>query len=164
MKKVDQLLNEYGESHQNKTNKLIHWLCVPAIFFSIVGLVWEIPLGPLVVLKYNGYQYVNWASLTLCLVFVYYFTLSPLLTVGMILFSGGCLYITNLIENSIMAGIIGLDLWAISLIIFAIAWVFQFIGHHIEGKKPSFLKDIQFLMIGPAWLMHFIYKKLHIPY
>ena len=88
----------------------------------------------------------------------------PLLTVGMILFSGGCLYVTNLIENSIMAGIIGLDLWAISLIIFALAWVFQFIGHHIEGKKPSFLKDIQFLMIGPAWLMHFIYKKLHIPY
>ena len=106
----------------------------------------------------------NWASLTLCLVFVYYFTLSPLLTVGMILFSGGCLYVTNLIENSIIAGIIGLDLWIISLIIFALAWVFQFIGHHIEGKKPSFLKDIQFLMIGPAWLMHFIYKKLHIPY
>ena len=110
MKKVDLLLNEYGESHQNKTNKFIHWLCVPAIFFSIVGLVWEIPLGPLVDLKYNGYQYVNWASLTLCLVFVYYFTLSPLLTVGMVLFSGGCLYVTNLIENSILAGIIGLDL------------------------------------------------------
>ena len=66
--------------------------------------------------------------------------------------------------NSIIAGIIGIDLWIISLIIFALAWVFQFIGHHIEGKKPSFLKDIRLLMIGPAWLMHFIYKKLHIPY
>ena len=69
-----------------------------------------------------------------------------------------------LIENSIMAGIIGLELWVISLIIFALAWVFQFIGHHIEGKKPSFLQDIQFLLIGPAWLMHFIFKKLNIPY
>ena len=76
MKKIDLLLNEYGESHQNKTNKLIHWLCVPAIFYSIVGLVWEIPLGPLADIKYNGFQYLNWASLTLCLVFIYYLTLS----------------------------------------------------------------------------------------
>ena len=125
MKKVDLLLNEYGESHQNKTNKLIHWLCVPAIFFSYCWFSLGNPLGPLVDLKYNGYQYVNWASLTLCLVFIYYFTLSPLLTVGMVLFSGGCLYVTNPIENSIIAGIIGLDLWIISLIIFALHGFFS---------------------------------------
>ena len=99
---------------------------------------WEIPLGPLVDLKYNGYQYVNWASLTLCLVFVYYFTLSPLLTVGMILFSGGCLYITNLIENSIMAGIIGLDLWAISLIIFALHGFFNLLVITLKVKSHHF--------------------------
>ena len=164
MKKIDLLLNEYGESHQNKTNKLIHWLCVPAIFYSIVGLVWEIPLGPLADIKYNGYQYLNWASLTLCLVFIYYLTLSPIITLGMIVFSIGCLYLTNITENLILEGTIGIDLWAISLIIFALAWIFQFVGHKIEGKKPSFFKDVQFLLIGPAWLMHFVYKKLNISY
>ena len=54
-------------------------------------------------------------------------------------------------------------LWKISLSIFIIAWIGQFIGHKIEGMKPSFLKDIQFLLIGPAWLLSFIYKKLNIP-
>ncbi len=164
MKKIDLLLNEYGESHQNKTNKLIHWLCVPAIFYSIVGLVWEIPLGPLADIKYNGFQYINWASLTLCLVFIYYLTLSPIITLGMIVFSIGCLYLTNITENLILEGSISIDLWAISLIIFALAWIFQFVGHKIEGKKPSFFKDVQFLLIGPAWLMHFVYKKLNISY
>ena len=164
MKKIDLLLNEYGESHRNKTNKLIHWLCVPAIFYSIVGLVWEIPLGPLADIKYNGFQYLNWASLTLCLVFIYYLTLSPKITLGMIVFSIGCLYLTNITENLILDGTIGIDLWAISLIIFALAWIFQFVGHKIEGKKPSFFKDVQFLLIGPAWLMHFVYKKLNISY
>src|SRR5690606_19838696 len=55
-------------------------------------------------------------------------------------------------------------LWIVCLIIFVLAWIGQFYGHKVEGKKPSFLKDIQFLLIGPAWLMHFIFKKLGIPY
>jgi uncharacterized membrane protein YGL010W len=40
----------------------------------------------------------------------------------------------------------------------------QFIGHKIEGKKPSFFKDILFLLIGPLWLLSFIYKKVGISY
>ncbi len=44
MKSVHQWLNEYGESHRNETNKMIHWICVPAIFFSITGLLYCIKL------------------------------------------------------------------------------------------------------------------------
>ena len=164
MKKIDALLNEYGESHQNKTNKLIHWLCVPLIFFSIVGLVWSIPQGPLDKITLFEYNYINWATLSLCLVLVYYASLSILLTLGMTVFSIGCLYCTNVLENLIYVNTIQMELWQISLIIFVIAWIFQFVGHKIEGKNPSFFKDLQFLLIGPAWLMHFIYKKLNIPY
>ncbi|HNC31482.1 MAG TPA: DUF962 domain-containing protein, partial [Cyclobacteriaceae bacterium] len=47
MKKIDALFLEYGESHQNPTNKTIHWICVPLIFFSIVGLIASIPATPL---------------------------------------------------------------------------------------------------------------------
>ena len=75
------------------------------------------------------------------------------------LFAALCLFAVNLIARTINA-----PLWVISLIIFFVAWVGQFYGHKVEGKKPSFLKDIQFLLIGPAWLMHFIYKRLGIPY
>ncbi len=75
------------------------------------------------------------------------------------LFAALCLFVINLIGRTINA-----PLWVISLAIFFVAWVGQFYGHKVEGKKPSFFKDIQFLLIGPAWLMHFIYKRLGIPY
>ena len=157
MKKIDSLLNEYGESHKNKTNKLIHWICVPLIYLSIVGLVRAIP-SDLLSNEYLSEKYFNWASLTVMLVMMYYLSMSLMLTLGMTIFSFICLYICNTLIS------LNLSILWFSLGIFIVSWVFQFIGHKIEGKKPSFLKDIQFLMIGPAWLMHFIYKKLNIKY
>jgi uncharacterized membrane protein YGL010W len=159
MRNIDSLLLEYGESHQNKTNKLIHWFCVPAIFFSVVGLVFSIPSGFLAdQLPFLG-DYANWATLTLFLMLTYYITLSPALTFGMLLFSAFCLFLANYLTLS-FPGMLAY----ISLAVFVVAWIVQFYGHKIEGKKPSFLKDVQFLMIGPAWLMHFIYKKVGIGY
>jgi uncharacterized membrane protein YGL010W len=158
MRKIDALLHEYGLSHQNATNKLIHWFCVPAIFFSIVGLVFSIPVGPLPeLLPFLG-SFANWATITLVIVLIYYVTLSGPLTLGMLFFSAICLALANYIALTFGY------LWAISLGVFVLAWIIQFYGHKIEGKKPSFLKDIQFLMIGPAWLMHFIYKKWGLSY
>jgi len=158
MRKIDALLAEYGESHQNQTNKNIHWICVPLIFFSVVGLIASIPSGIVQDILGEGNFYANWATITLIVATAYYVTLSIGLTIGMVGFGLLCLYISNLIYYS------GLQLWLVSLSVFALAWVGQFYGHKIEGKKPSFLKDLQFLLIGPAWLMHFIYKKLGIPY
>ena len=152
MKTIQQWLNEYGESHQDHTNKTIHWICVPAIFFSITGLLYGIKLP----FEISGIT-INVAMIVLALVMVYYITLSKTLWIGLFLFAVLCLWLCNIIEKS---GI--MPLWLFSVIIFVVAWIGQFYGHKIEGKKPSFLKDIQFLMIGPAWLMSFIYKKLGI--
>lgn len=159
MRKIDQLLTEYGESHQNDTNKLIHWICVPAIFFSIVGLIFSIPSGFLTeLLPFMG-NFANWATIVMILVLFYYLSLSVSLTLGMFLFSSFCLALANFLALAFPG-----KLWIISLGIFVLAWIFQFYGHKIEGKKPSFFKDLQFLMIGPAWLMHFIYKQIGIAY
>lgn len=159
MRKIDHLLSEYGESHQNATNKAIHWICVPLIFFSIVGLIASIPSGFVQRFLGEGNPYANWAAVVLILVLVYYVSLSIPLSFGMMLFAAFCLYIARLVSQTDLA-----PLWLISLVIFAVAWVGQFYGHKVEGKKPSFFKDVQFLLIGPAWLMHFIYRKLGIPY
>ena len=159
MRKVDLLLTEYGASHQNPTNKSIHWICVPLIFFSIVGLIASIPAAPLEALLGTNSPFANWAAVVLLIVAIYYITLSGPLTVGMIAFGVLCLLLIHFIASLNIA-----PLWLISLLIFALAWVGQFYGHKVEGKKPSFLKDIQFLLIGPAWLMHFIYKRLGIGY
>lgn len=159
MRKIDLLLEEYGESHQNHTNKLIHWFCVPAIFFSVVGLVFSIPSGLLVEpLSFLG-NFANWATVALIMILIYYVSLSVPLSMGMLFFSALCLALANFL-SIIFPG----KLWIISLGIFVLAWIIQFFGHKIEGKKPSFLKDVQFLLIGPAWLMHFIYKKIGLVY
>jgi uncharacterized membrane protein YGL010W len=157
MRKVDQLLAEYGESHQNATNKAIHWICVPLIFLSVVGLVASIPAGFLQNLL-AGSSFAHWATVLLIALFFYYLSLSLPLSIGMLLFSALCLLAIQGLSG------IGYPLWLVSVVIFVVAWIGQFYGHKVEGKKPSFLKDVQFLLIGPAWLMHFIYKKLGIPY
>ena len=152
MKSINDWLNEYGESHQNPTNKLVHWICVPAIFFSVVGLFYGIKLGTPVA---AGIE-LNVAMVLLLLVFLYYLRLSPTLAAGMLLFSALCLFLAQRIEAS------GWTLWLVCLGVFTAAWIGQFWGHKVEGKKPSFLKDLQFLMIGPAWLLSFIYAQLGI--
>jgi uncharacterized membrane protein YGL010W len=159
MRRVDELFFEYGESHRNETNKAIHWICVPLIFFSIVGLIASIPAGFVQSILGQDNPYANWATLGLVLALIYYVTLSLPLSLGMMLFSALCLFVANVITRVDIA-----PLWVVSLIVFIIAWVGQFYGHKIEGKKPSFLKDIQFLLIGPAWLMHFVYKRIGLPY
>ncbi len=119
------------------------------LFFSIVGLLYGIKL-PIII---AGVQ-INVAMIIMVLMVAYYFSLSKTLWVGMLLFGITCLLLYHLIE---LSGII--PLWLLSLILFTAAWAGQFYGHKAEGKKPSFFKDIQFLMIGPAWLMSFIYQK-----
>ncbi len=154
MRTVNQWLEEYGESHQNETNKSIHWICVPAIFFSIVGLLYSIKL-PWTINTHT----VNIAMIAILLITVYYLRLSITLGIGMFIFGVVCLFIAHLIEKYVPV-----PLWLVCVIIFVLAWIGQFYGHHVEGKKPSFLKDLQFLLIGPMWLMSFIYKAIGIKY
>ena len=152
MKSIHQWLAEYGESHQNETNKLVHWICVPLIFFSITGLFYSIKL-PFTIGGISG----NVAMIILVLAIIYYFTLSKTLWIGLLLFATTCFAVCYFIEQ-----LNYIPVWLFCLIVFVLAWIGQFYGHHVEGNKPSFFKDIQFLLIGPAWLMSFIYKKLGI--
>ncbi|MDG1841963.1 MAG: DUF962 domain-containing protein [Crocinitomicaceae bacterium] len=152
MKNLDQWLKEYGTSHQNKTNKLIHYFCVPLIYFSIVGMLLCIPLG---FLKESGEpSIINWASLALIPILYFYARLSLKMAVAILLFSVFCIFI-----NIQLSSLFSIALWKISVFLFVIAWIFQFYGHKIEGQKPSFLEDIQFLLIGPAWIINALFFK-----
>jgi uncharacterized membrane protein YGL010W len=154
MRTLNEWLTEYGESHTNETNKLIHWLCVPAIFFSITGLLYSIKLPWFITENFQ----LNVAVIILLLTTIYYFSLSISIGTGMLLFGILCLALCYAAEAFLC--LYGL----FCIIIFVIAWIGQFYGHKVEGKKPSFFKDIQFLLIGPMWLMSFVYKKTGIPF
>jgi uncharacterized membrane protein YGL010W len=161
LRAIDILLTKYSESHQNPTNKLIHWICVPLIVFSIIGLISAIPFPYLSFLgKYN--MFINWFSLVLAACIYYYLKLSPILSYLMLFFFGICYFFVVQLEYVEQAG--GPALWQSSFVIFVLAWIGQFIGHKIEGQKPSFLSDLKFLLIGPLWLIYFILKKFNIKY
>lgn len=155
MKTLQNWLDEYAVSHQNPVNKKIHWVCVPLIMLSALGMLWTVPVPGF----FAGISpYLNWATLLIVFSLIYYFMLSVRLAAGMLLVSlGMCLVLTLLMR-------LPWPLFWTSLAIFAAAWVGQFIGHKIEGRKPSFFKDIQFLLIGPIWLLADAYKRLGFAY
>ena len=145
-KSIDQWLEAYGESHQNKKNKLIHWVCVPVITWTVIAILWTVQI-----------QSIAWLNLGLVFIIgalIFYARLSITITIGMGVFAALCVLFIFLHESTI-----NLALWKTALILFILAWVGQFIGHRIEGAKPSFFEDLQFLLIGPAWLLSFIYRK-----
>jgi len=154
MKSVHSWFEEYGESHENHTNKLIHWICVPLIMFSIVGLIGMIP--PLA--AFGSLPFLSWPVVLMAVVLVYYFILSPALGLGMLFVSMVILGSLHHLANA------GAPIVAICTSLFVAAWIGQFIGHKIEGKKPSFFKDVQFLLIGPIWLLGSLYRWAGIPY
>ena len=152
MRNVNALLNEYGESHQDSINKKIHWVCVPAIMFSLLGILWSLPfpvkISPLI----------NWATVLITLSIIYYFFLSWKLAIGMLFSSLLMILILQWMDG------FSVPLWQIAIAIFIVAWIGQFVGHHIEGERPSFFRDIQFLLIGPVWLLADVYKKINLSY
>ena len=146
MRSADEWFQDYGDSHRNPTNKLIHWICVPVIVWSVTALIWAIP---------SPVEWLNWAVVMAVLAQVWYFALSPRLAIGLAAFLALCLAVCWAIEAYTT-----IPLWQLAVAVFVLAWIGQFIGHHIEGKKPSFFKDLQFLLVGPAWLMGFVYRRL----
>ena len=147
MRTADEWLSLYGESHTNRVNKLIHWVCIPAIMVSFIGLLEAIP-APF------GVWWLSPAILVAGGALAYYAVLSLRLALGMAVVVAGVFAAVSAL------GSLDLPLWLTSLGIFAVAWVVQFIGHKIEGKKPSFLHDLQFLLIGPLWLVGHVYRRL----
>lgn len=156
MRKIDRLLDEYGQSHENRLNKFIHWICVPVIVWTVVALIWSIPFPWKIG---QGIVALNWAVVALVLAQVYYFSLSRRLGLGLMLYNLAMLWLTAAVEQASPW-----PLWQVALAVFVLAWIGQFVGHVIEGKRPSFFKDLQFLLIGPAWLMSFVYRKIGYPY
>lgn len=160
MRTADQWFSEYGESHQTKFNKVIHYIFVPLIFFSIIGLLASISFESLkAFLPVYMSPFAHAGSVLIIVGLVFYFRISKPIFLGMILVSLLALWGNYQIELYFKT-----PLWIISLVIFAVSWIFQFVGHNHEGKKPSFIKDLQFLLIGPAWILGHLYKKIGINY
>jgi uncharacterized membrane protein YGL010W len=149
MKSVGAWLDEYSTNHRNSVNQKFHFACIPPIVFSVICGLKSIPIGTL---------WANAATVILIAALLYYWILSWRLAAGVLL-----------MFSAFYAGALGLQsatgsnfIW-VALAIFVVGWIGQFIGHHVEGARPSFFKDVQFLLIGPIWELAHLYRILGIP-
>ncbi|MGV2987914.1 DUF962 domain-containing protein [Vibrio sp. E150_011] len=140
MKSLQEWLSAYGESHQHETNRKIHKIAVPGIYLSIVGLIWSLPQFSIV-----GFQ-MNWIWIVMVPVMIFYAKLSRTVLIQMLVFTMACLAVISFLT------LLAIPILPVSSVLFVLLWVLQFVGHKIEGKKPSFFDDVQFLLIGPIWV------------
>ncbi|MBT3742292.1 MAG: DUF962 domain-containing protein [Polaribacter sp.] len=153
MKTAKEYFDEYALSHQNKTNQTIHYICVPLIFFSIIGLLMSIPNVILEnILNLSNPLLENWAVVIGLIISIFYIRLGFWYAMEMLFVILVCIVGNFWLSNQV-------NLLYTSIIIFVVAWIGQFYGHKIEGAKPSFLKDLEFLLIGPLWVIQKLGKK-----
>lgn len=148
MRTLESYINEYSESHQNPTNILIHKICVPAIMFSILGIFKAFPVPA------SWPLWLDWSVIIVFGALVYYaFFKNPRVMAAILVLVVPMMIILELLRPRF---------FLLSVGIFVVAWIGQFIGHKIEGKKPSFFKDLFFLLIGPIWTMHTLSRQMGI--
>lgn len=142
VRRLDQLLANYGESHRNPTNGAIHCVAIPLIMVSLVGLLYAVhPWVAYVFLAVSMLYYVRLGSW-------------PFLA-AMVVTALGMIAIVQALGSYVLP---------VSVAVFVLAWVGQFIGHRIEGKKPSFFEDMQYLLVGPLFVAAKLFGKLRLRY
>jgi uncharacterized membrane protein YGL010W len=129
-RRIDQLLAHYGESHQHPVNERIHFIAIPLIMLSLIGLIFCIH-------PWLAYGFMA-ASM------VYYARLSSVFLAAMGVWSVALLALVHAMGDFRLP---------LCISIFVGAWVLQFIGHKLEGKKPSFFEDVQYLWVGPLFVL-----------
>jgi len=153
-REVDRWLGNYSEDHRNPANITIHWICVPAILWSVIALLWVVPVPAMV-----GRAGL-WAALAMVLAFAFYLRLSRPLAFAML----AMFVVLGLVTEALYRALGATQLMWLAIAVFVVAWIGQFIGHKIEGRKPSFLTDLAYLLIGPAWIVAKLMRRVGINY
>jgi uncharacterized membrane protein YGL010W len=147
---IDRWFASYSGDHRNPANQRIHVIAVPAILWSVIALLWCIPVIG------TWFRPGLWAALAMFCAWMFYYRVSRTLGYGMLAVFVALAWLTRWLYDTL-----GVQ-WLLSAAIgvFVAAWIAQFIGHRIEGRKPSFLTDLTYLLIGPAWVLAKLYRKL----
>ena len=133
MKRVDDLLSDYGAHHRTRGNLVCHAFGVTLIVFGILSLLAESRLGPLTA-----------GEILIAVVVLYYATLDVPLAGAML----AAFAVLDLAARAVGD-------WQVGLAAFVIGWVFQAIGHAVyEKNRPAFFKNLQHLLVGPLFLVN----------
>lgn len=154
MRSLDEWLDSYSQNHRNPLNRIIHWICVPAILWAVMAALWAIPVPASI--GRPGF----WCGMAIIAAFAFYWRLSRPIGIAMLVVFIVFGLFTEWLFRTIGPSYL---LWT-AVIVFVIAWIGQFIGHVIECARPSFFTDLAYLLIGPAWLADKLMRQLKIRY
>ena len=154
MRSIHDWFESYSKDHQNPTNRLIHWICVPAILWSVIAAIWTLPVPS------SLGQPGLWCALIMVGVLTFYWRLSRALGGAMIALFLVLALVTHFAYDALGPS----RLLELAAAVFVLAWIGQFVGHKIEGAKPSFFTDLAYLLIGPAWLVGKLMRRAGIAY
>lgn len=154
MRSINDWFDRYSADHRNPTNILIHWICVPAILWAVIALLWLLPVPPSI--GRTGF----WCGLVMVGAVAFYWRLSRTLGAAMFVVLVALALLTELLFRRLGAD----TLFWVAIGVFVLAWIGQFIGHLIEGQRPSFFTDLQYLLIGPAWLTGKLMRRMGLAY
>src|SRR5690242_18012312 len=155
MRTIHDWFGSYSADHANRTNRAIHWLCVPVILWCVIALLWLVPVPEAIgraglwafIAMFGGFLF-------------YYFKLSRPMGLAM----ATVFIVFSLIAEGAYRALGPQHLLWLAIALFVIAWIGQFVGHIIEGKRPSFFTDLAYLLIGPAWLTGKLMRRAGIQY
>lgn len=150
---IDRWFASYSADHRNPANQAIHVVAVPLILWSVIALLWCIP-----VVEGGLFRPGIWAALAMFAAWLFYFRASRALGLGM----AAVFIAMGLVTHALHLALGTRGLLAAAIVVFVVAWIAQFVGHSrlYEGRKPSFLTDLRYLLIGPAWVLSKLYRKL----
>lgn len=149
---IDHWFAHYSADHRNAANQAIHVVAVPLILWSVIGMLWCVPVpGTL-------FRQGLWAALAMFGAWMFYYRASRAIGFGMLAILVAMAWLTRGLHDLLATS----GLFKLALGVFVVAWIAQFIGHSklYEGKKPSFFTDLKYLLIGPAWVLSKLYRKL----
>jgi uncharacterized membrane protein YGL010W len=154
MRTVHDWFESYAADHRNATNRAVHWVCVPAILWAVIAALWVVPV-PAAIGKPG-----LWCALIMVAALGFYWRLSRALGAAMI-----ALFVVLAVATHFLYEALGpTRLLEVAIAVFVLAWIGQFVGHRIEGRRPSFLTDLAYLLIGPAWLVGKLMTKAGVAY
>jgi uncharacterized membrane protein YGL010W len=154
MRTINDWFASYSADHQNPVNRAIHWVCVPTIMWAVIAALWTVPV--ISMWMKPGF----WAAVAMFLAYLFYYRLSRKLGFAMAI-----VFIASGVVCWALYGLLGpRGLLILAAVLFVLAWIGQFVGHAIEGRRPAFFDNIVQLLIGPAWLVGKLMRRLGIAY
>ena len=158
---INACFDKYSPCYSTTAAKITTGIIISLILFSLLGLMWAIPFSYLKFLgKYNGFF--NWASFFIALCVYGYYKLSPVLSyfIFFILFA----FSYGIMQLDLWHKYGGPALWLICMIIFIVSFTVQVTTFRMENRRYSLTDNLQFILISPVWLLHFVLKRFTVRY